>query len=775
MAENARRSPIFRLRAGFLAALLLATALLYLLDPFWRVDLAIFDAALPAGPAPEDVVIIAIDDASIAQLGRWPWPRAVHAALLDRLRSAEAHAVALDILFTEPEPGSAAGDEALAIAMTRGPPTALPLLANFPLNDQPPSERLPIPILADAAAALGHAHLELDADGIVRSVYLREGPGAPTRDYLTLALLRIATPPAVPQLRGERSPTSSKERADAWVRDHRVLIPFLGPPGHFVHLSYVEVLRGDVSPGALRGKLVLVGVTAQGFGDAFATPRSGRNRPMSGVEVSANVLQAIRSATEIRRVPAPVAILLCLIPVAIVAVGLQRLPPRHSLLLTAAAWLLTLFASLGSLRLAGWWWPPTASLAILLIAYPLWSWRRLVATQAFLEEELRHLSRESFPLLAAPVSVGATASSGDFVQQRIDLLREATRRLRNARRLFGDTINALPDAAILADTEGRIVLSNPAARTLFGSRPSETLEGMTVDELLSRRASDQRIEFSSLKAQAPCSREIALHGHGRYLLVRAVPFHDELGIRVGTLIDLADISELRAAQREREDVLRFLSHDMKSPAASLMGLAQLQRDPARALPDRELTQRLDLLAQRLLTLVDNFVALARAESVDPSSFGLFDLRDAVHDAYDETWAAAQARTISVVPAVTDEVCMISGDRQLLSRAIVNLLSNAVKFSPRGSSVELICEHEGATAVVTVIDQGPGVEPERRSALFQRFSRSLHRGTDPGGAGLGLAFVRVVAEKHDGAVRADHEGGTAFHLTLPLAHAERETL
>ncbi|HVW71489.1 MAG TPA: hypothetical protein VHB68_21090, partial [Steroidobacteraceae bacterium] len=73
-----------------------------------------------------------------------------------------------------------------------------------------------------------------------------------------------------------------------------------------------------------------------------------------------------------------------------------------------------------------------------------------------------------------------------------------------------------------------------------------------------------------------------------HLLLRAAAFHDEHGARGGTIIDLADITALRAAQREREDVLRFLSHDMKSPAASLLGLAQLQRDPARALAHEEL-------------------------------------------------------------------------------------------------------------------------------------------------------------------------------------------
>jgi PAS domain S-box-containing protein len=430
----------------------------------------------------------------------------------------------------------------------------------------------------------------------------------------------------------------------------------------------------------------------------------------------------------------------------------------------------TLGLSILLLRAAGWWWPPTASLAVLLAAYPLWSWQRLEATQTFLEEELSQLARERFPLLPDLPQASRTRGSDDFLQRRIGLLQQATQRLRSARSLFAGTIDALPDATILVDSSGQIVLVNPAARALFGSSDDRPLEGTAVDELFSRRAPGQ-LQFASLAGRAPCTVEVVLAESGRHCLVRAVAFHDDSGIRAGTIIDLADVTELRAAQREREEVLRFLSHDMKSPATSLLGLAQLQRDPARALGHEELSQRLDLLAQRVLTLVDNFVALARAESADPAKFELFDLRDAVQDAYDEVWAAAQAREITISPAVSEKACMVSGDRQHLARAIINLLSNAIKFSAPGSGVELLCEHAGDNAVVCVVDHGAGIEPERRGALFQRFSRGLHRGTDPGGVGLGLAFVRVVAEKHGGAAWAEHERGTVFRLSVPLAGFE----
>jgi PAS domain S-box-containing protein len=767
MSTPAWRRLIARGHLWLLAALVGATALLYLSGVLSRIDMAIYDAALPGGPAPADVLIVAIDDHSLATLGRWPWPRSLHAALLDRLRAAGVRSVALDLLLSEP--GAPADDAALAAAMARGPPTVLPSFAEF--GPGAPREQLPIAILARAAAGIGHAQLEIDPDGIVRSVFLREGPGKATRLYLAAALL-ANTPGIGPlQLPGARHP-DVPPAADAWVRDYRILIPFLGPPGHFRQVSYVDVLDGKVPPAALRGRIVLIGATAQGLGDALPTPMSGHARAMPGVEVTANVLQALRSGSAIRPVGMPLTILIGSLPVLLIGFGLQRLGPRQSLLLAFVLGVATLAGAVLALR-GGWWWPPSAALAAVLAAYPLWSWRRLEAMQAFFEEQFVQLAQERFPLLQPPLAAGGSPRSNDFVQRRIDLLRHATDGLRSTRRLFAATVNSLPDATVLADERGRIVLANPAAAALFKFSDCAALEGRQVDALL-EGAGVRSPGFATLAQRAPGTEEFTLTDSGRTLLARTAPFHDGSQRRVGTIIDLADITELRAVQREREDIVRFLSHDMKSPATSLLGLAQLQRDPARALPPPELSQRLDLLAQRMLTLLDSFVALARAESADPTAFDTFDLRDALQDAYDEVWAAAQARGVTIAPNLPGDACTVSGDRQLLARAIVNLLGNAVKFSPAGGTVALACARSDHICVVSVADYGPGIAPERQAGLFQRFSRGLHSGHhDPGGAGLGLAFVRVVAEKHGGKVWTEPNihSGSVFQLSLPAESSE----
>jgi CHASE2 domain-containing sensor protein len=637
-----------------LGVMSVAVVLASALGLFWRIDMALYDVNLPTKPPPRDIVVVAIDDASIAQIGRWPWRRAVHAALLDRLRMLGARAVAFDVLMTEPDSSASVEDDALAAAMSHGLPTVLPLMVRFPRGKGPIREELPIPALAHAAAAIGHVNVETDPDGMVRRVFLHEGLGKPDRSYLAVALLESADGAAGTRLCGATHPDLEHADANAWVRDCQILIPYLGPPGHFAQVSYVDVLSGVAGEAALRGKLVLVGATAQGVADAWSTPRSGEAQAMPGVEVMANVLQAQRSGTLIREVPLVESILLSLVPIYVLALGLRRLTPRWSMIFGAGTWLATLGASIAALRVLYWWWPPSTALFALLAIYPLWSWRRLVAAQSFLDEE--------------------------FV------------------RLAGEQLR----------WPGSLPQPSPAVRAL--------------DPV------DRRIE----------------------LLRRA-------------------ITGMRKAQRERDDVIRFLSHDMKSPASSLLGLAQLQRDPQRALPPLELSRRLDLLAQRTLTLLDGFVALARAESIDPSAFEEFDIRDALQDAYDEVWAAARAREISILYNPQPELVLLNGDRQLLARAIVNLLGNSIKFSADRSNISLECLQDRGEVIIRVADEGPGIAPEQQAQLFQRFSRGVHRGeSDPGGAGLGLAFVRVVAEKHGGRVWFESEDsrGAAFCLSIP---------
>ena len=438
-------------------------------------------------------------------------------------------------------------------------------------------------------------------------------------------------------------------------------------------------------------------------------------------------------------------------------------------MLIVSLWVGSLALSVILLRMAAWWWPPVTAIAALSLVYPLWSWLRLEATQGFLDDEFARFASERLPLLGTELRpAGSTSGVVDAVQRRIDLARAATQRLRSARQLLSNTIKSLPESVLLVDTAGRIALANSAAASLFGVADAAELEGTAIDDHLYAATQAQELRFAALATTARCTLETHFGSPQRDLLVRAVAFDAGETVRVGTILSLTDISEMRAAQRERDDLVRFLSHDMKSPATSLLGLAHLQRDPTTALPHAQFFERLDVLAHRVLTLVDSFVSLARAESADPTAFEIFDLHDALQDACDEVWAAAKARSIAIKTDWPGEALFVNGGRQLLARAIVNLLANAIKFSPTRSSVRVRGERQADEAFVTVSDQGPGIAAAKCATLFERFSRHAHQGTDdPGGTGLGLAFVRVVAEKHRGRVWVDTDSAQGAILVLAL--------
>ncbi|MBW7901015.1 MAG: CHASE2 domain-containing protein [Rhodocyclaceae bacterium] len=323
------------------------------------------------GIAPE-IVVVGIDHDSLTAIGRWPWPREVHAQFLAALCSHAPAAVGLDIAFVEPDRGKAA-DAALADAIGKCGKVVLPVIYDRVSRPGDHAAAGPVPALAGAAAGIGRVNLDLDIDGIARSFTV----GAPfAHPLFAEELLRVAAiAPAPPPAYAPRS-----------------RFPYAGPARTFPQLSYADVLQGRAPAAALAGKIVLVGATAVGIGDVLATPVSTAE-PMPGVEIQANILNALRQGRLIEHAPAGTVIavnaLLSLLPL----LWLPRLAPLTGLL-ASLAWmsLLGLGAALWPL-LARQWIEPGGAILAALLAYPLWSWLQLEFAHRHLSDEIERLSR----------------------------------------------------------------------------------------------------------------------------------------------------------------------------------------------------------------------------------------------------------------------------------------------------------------------------------------------------------------------------------------------
>ncbi|WP_293400120.1 CHASE2 domain-containing protein [Phenylobacterium sp.] len=724
-----------------------------------RADNVVFDTVSGWGVrAPhEDIIVVAIDNRSIAELGRWPWPRARHQALLEALAGYAPRAIAYDVLLVEPDPTPGA-DDALAAALAAGPPVFLPLTFDVPGPNGAPYEVLaPIAPLAARAAGLGQVNVDFDSDGVIRRTYMLERDGARAWPHLMAFMQSAAeatTPPA--SAGAARGPAQRP-----LVREQPLLISFAGPPGHFRTVSFVDVVNGATPGDFLKDKLVLVGATADGLGDRYATPLSHHTEIMSGIELQANLLDTLLAGRAIA--PAGPARLLAfsLTPLALALAGFLLLRPRANLLLGAGLLIATIVASAVLLLQAQVWAPPTAALAGLLLVYPLWSWRRLEATSAYMLQELHAFSQE--PDLLSALAQRRGGPPTDVIDRQVALMHAAIDRARDLRRQVLDALQGLPDATLVTGLDGQVLIANREAEALFAGRDpanrpvAELIAGLSPEA----EALDFAGEAADVELTVP---------DGRSFAIRRTPLSEAGGDQVGWIVRFTDVTALKDAGRQREHILELLTHDMRSPQVSILTL--LGSSEAKAAVAAPVADRIAGYARRTLSLADNFVNLARAEA-DAYAVEVLDLGEVLLDAVDDLWPQSSARQVTVVAAETDGEVLVEGDRALLTRALINLVDNAIKYSPAGGRVDCAVRIEDDEAVCTITDQGEGMSPAQVANLFKRFHRVRPKGGERiDGVGLGLSFVHAVVQRHGGRIDcASTLGqGSSFTVRLPLASA-----
>ncbi|WP_367846204.1 EAL domain-containing protein [Rhodoferax sp. WC2427] len=359
------------LRAGWWLAGIATALLLAWLQPaaLQRLDLLAYDLLLPthtAGAQPP--VVLAIDDASLNALGRWPWPRALHAQMVDRLREAGASAIGLAVLFSEPDTQDPASDAALASAIAR---QGHVVLATAPAQ-QPDGRIAAAPLLPTLVAPdagtpphLGHVDVEIDLDGQSRCIHLMAGNGEADTPALALAVLQQAAPdPAWERLVPVDTLNHPPNR---WVRAHEVWLPRTrGLPT----LSYASALQSPQALEIVRGRAVFVGITASGLGGELVTPLAGSRATLPSVLFHAQAFEALRSHTWIESAPASLALLLALLAVSSLA-AIPALPGRRLLLATALL-PLPLLVSAGVLLGTRTWLPPATATLALAVALGFW-------------------------------------------------------------------------------------------------------------------------------------------------------------------------------------------------------------------------------------------------------------------------------------------------------------------------------------------------------------------------------------------------------------------
>lgn len=514
-----------RLRREWLACLLSVLAFAGLMQQgqmLERFDLALYDGLLQrdARPAHPDILIVAVDNASLRALGRWPWPRDLHTRLVRRLAAAAPRAVAFDMLFTEAatEP-CADADFAQALEALRAvSPVFLPVSVHTPLaSGRVPEALRPLPLLERAVTGLGHVHVELDDDSVVRSLYLREGTEARRWPSLSLALAQASGVPAPAPRAGADEPPDGT----GWLRTSRMLIPFSGPPGHHKAVPYVSLLNGEVPDAALRGKTILVGLTATGVGDQYPTPFSSGSGLMPGVEISAAALDGLLEGRTLVAVGPWLQTVAAALALLGWMVWLWRSGPQTGLLGLSVFGLLALAATTVLQLYWRLWLPVGLWLLAALLGYLLWSWRRLMVLLADLYRRADAMHAGS-----APPARDGWQHVVEALDRGLQAEQQAQRQRTEALQLLSHDLRA-PQSAVLALLRTQPP-RNAESAELYAriERQVQTTLSLADDFVLQLRA----------EGEAYVWMEVDLAQLLREVYERAWPLAREKGIRLALVL-----------------------------------------------------------------------------------------------------------------------------------------------------------------------------------------------------------------------------------------------
>lgn len=339
-------------------------------------------------------------------------------------------------------------------------------------------------------------------------------------------------------------------------------------------------------------------------------------------------------------------------------------------------------------------------------------------------------------------------------------------------------------ATVLATMADGILMLGPHETVTFVNRAAEGMVAVTPDQL-PRALATLPVGPSLLPAMhAPSAdhvrseprvvEEIIVPATGRSLraIVTQVPIQED----DQALIVLQDLTELRRAEHARRTFLTNISHDLRTPLASLQAMIETLQDGA--LDDRQAAwdflARMDEEVQSLNRLVHDFLELSRIESgqlelqLVPS-----DVHSLLKDAAMRMHAQADQRGVALKLAQVESLPLLTIDSACIEQVLLNLLQNALTFTPRGGTVTLSASQQGDHVALHVHDTGVGVAAADLPHIFERFYKA-DRARSSGGTGLGLAIAKHLVARHGGRIWAESvQGhGTTITFTLPLQSVSR---
>ncbi len=704
-----------------------------------------------------NIVIVAIDEQTLAKLGRWPLKRGYYASILGKMTAAQA--VAFDVMMSEPSED----DAILAREMHRYAKVVLPAVIEEKMSIEYPSRTLP-------PVRTGHVHIERGIDGIVREVYHTlyfQGNFLPS---FSSVLYEMAGKTLFPRV----NPIPDRQDDATIIQSDLMRINYYGGPGTFTRISFGDVINGVYSPAYFQGKIVLVGMTAMGLVDSATTPYSGTRLGTPGVEIQATILNNLLMGDAINVIPLPMRwIISLLLGLFLYYHFFRTTEGRGALLLIAALLLYSIFSFL-SFALWRIWCAPTGTyvtfLTLFALAY-IFKLNDAAVSLGITYDAIRpHLrnaeAKEKSGLVKRGIS-GVLTPKG--IQSQAFLLNDLTNQLIFEKELSDRILLSDIFGVAVFDPEGSLVIANrdvhhfSSANGISLDSRNHFMEGLAPHIM---EKADGGVTFLQWLERASMTVYL-MKPVKRYLKVNILRL--PVGEKEYSLFILTDITKLKEVEILKSHIVLIVSHELKAPMTSIQGFSEILTENLEG-PMHRFATIIHDESLRLAKFVDTFLDINRIEEgrqqINKVSVVLSDLL--IETALIMA-PLAEKKGIRLLVERPDNVAPVSVDRDLTKQCIMNLVENAMKYSPSDREVILKVEEAAEVIRVDVTDQGYGIRPADLDIIFEKFYRSRSEETEEiKGSGLGLTFVKKAVEAQGGriAVVSTYGKGSTFSLFFP---------
>lgn len=375
-----------------------------------------------------------------------------------------------------------------------------------------------------------------------------------------------------------------------------------------------------------------------------------------------------------------------------------------------------------------------------------------------LKKRISFPARDELGLLAVAVNEMA-----ENLEQNINQISAVNERLEA---LLANTVNGI----LMVDNKGIINYVNPVAINLLGFQ--DNVVGCRHLEVISNYYLLALIDQVREEGKT-CSQEIILHKLGeKRVETTAIPlFIGVDAVAGGVLLVMNDISELKRLEAIRKDFVANVSHELKTPVASISGFAEtlLNEKELEEKRVREFSGIIYEEAQRLSRLIKRLLELSRLESQSEElRKEWMDLNQTIENAIGLMEKRKKNSQVKLCFDKPENPVIIKGNAESIVQVMLNLLENAINFSPDGEMVKISIEEEENSIRVKVADKGEGIPEKELPRVFERFYRvDKARSQKTGGTGLGLAIVKHLVENHGGQVGVESVPGkgSCFYFSL----------